>query len=164
MAERDLLFTAVVLMLIVIIPVFVMAFLLAWRYRSSNAEARYTPDWSYSAWVNSVIWLVPALIVVSLGFLLWSNTHKLDPYKRIESTVPPLEIEVVALSKPVTLIIIGVAAVIQVVVHLRCFLRLDLTSTPRENLLAILFAAILIFIMVGGSFWIMFDLHRRMAM
>ncbi len=47
---------------------------------------------------------------------------------------------------------------------MRYFLHLDLTSTPRENLVAILFAAILIFIMVGGSFWIMLDLHRRMAM
>ena len=68
------------------------------------------------------------------------------------------------LPRLVTLIIIGVAAIIQVLVHLRCFLRLDLTSTPRENLVAILFAAILIFIMVGGSFWIMLDLHRRLAM
>ena len=60
------------------------------------------------------------------------------------------------------LIVIAVAAVIQVLVHLRYFLHLDLTSTPRENLLALLFAAILIVMMVGGSFWIMMDLHHRM--
>jgi cytochrome o ubiquinol oxidase operon protein cyoD len=60
------------------------------------------------------------------------------------------------------LIVIAVAAVIQVLVHLRYFLHLDLTTTPRENILAILFAAVLIFIMVGGSLWIMFDLHGRM--
>ena len=41
---------------------------------------------------------------------------------------------------------------------------MNLTSTPRENLLAIAFAAILIVIMVGGSFWIMMDLHHRMAL
>jgi cytochrome o ubiquinol oxidase operon protein cyoD len=57
-----------------------------------------------------------------------------------------------------------VAAVIQVLVHLRYFLHLDLTSTPRENLLAIVFTAILIFLMVGGSFWIMLDLNHRMSM
>ncbi|MGZ3323219.1 MAG: cytochrome o ubiquinol oxidase subunit IV [Xanthobacteraceae bacterium] len=68
------------------------------------------------------------------------------------------------LPKLPTLIIIGVAAVIQVLVHLRYFLHLDLTSTPRENLLAILFTAILIFLMVGGSFWIMLDLNHRMSM
>jgi cytochrome o ubiquinol oxidase operon protein cyoD len=68
-----------------------------------------------------------------------------------------------ALPRLQTLIIIAVAAAIQVLVHLRYFLHLDLTTTPRENLLAIVFAAILIVIMVGGSFWIMFDLHTRMA-
>ena len=69
-----------------------------------------------------------------------------------------------SLPKSLTLIIVGVAAIVQILVHLRYFLHLDLKSTPRENLLAIAFAAILIFIMVGGSFWIMFDLHRRMSM
>jgi cytochrome o ubiquinol oxidase subunit IV len=61
-----------------------------------------------------------------------------------------------------TLTVVAVAAVIQVLVHLHYFLHLDLTSTPRENLLAIAFAAILIVIMVGGSYWIMLDLHHRM--
>jgi cytochrome o ubiquinol oxidase operon protein cyoD len=60
------------------------------------------------------------------------------------------------------LTVISVAAVIQILVHLHYFLHLDLTSTPRENLLAIAFAAILIFMMIGGSLWIMFDLHHRM--
>ena len=60
------------------------------------------------------------------------------------------------------LTVIAVAAVIQILVHLHYFLHLDLTSTPRENLLAIAFAAILIFMMIGGSLWIMFDLHHRM--
>lgn len=63
-----------------------------------------------------------------------------------------------------TLLIIGIAAVLQVLVHLRFFLHLDLTTTPKENLLALVFTAVLIFLMVGGSFWIMFDLHQRMAL
>jgi cytochrome o ubiquinol oxidase operon protein cyoD len=67
------------------------------------------------------------------------------------------------LPKRLTLIAIGVAAVIQVLVHLRYFLHLDRASTPREYLVALLFAAILIFIMVGGSFWIRFDLSYRMS-
>jgi cytochrome o ubiquinol oxidase subunit II len=96
LAERDLLFTAFILMLIVVIPVFIMAFLFAWRYRASNRNASYTPDWSYSAGIDAVIWLVPALIVIALGVVLWSYTHKLDPYKRIDSALPPLEVEVVA--------------------------------------------------------------------
>ena len=69
-----------------------------------------------------------------------------------------------ALPRMPTLIIIAVLAVIQVLVHLRYFLDLNLSSTPRENLFAIAFATILIVIMVGGSLWIMFDLHHRMML
>jgi cytochrome o ubiquinol oxidase operon protein cyoD len=69
-----------------------------------------------------------------------------------------------SLPRSQTLIVIGVAAIIQILVHLRYFLHLDLKSTPRENLAALVFAAVLIFIVVGGSFWIMFDLHNRMWM
>jgi cytochrome o ubiquinol oxidase subunit 2 len=96
LAERNLLLTAVVLMLIVIIPVFVMAILFAWRYRASNTQADYRPDWSYSARIDAVIWLVPALIVIALGVLLWGSTHRLDPYRKIDANVPSLEIHVVA--------------------------------------------------------------------
>ena len=96
LAERDLLFTAVVLMLIVVIPVFVMTFLFAWRYRASNTKARYTPDWTYYVAVDSEVWLVPAAIVIALGTLLWRNTHKLDPYRPIDPSVQPLQVEVVA--------------------------------------------------------------------
>jgi len=96
LAERDLLFTAVVLMLIVVIPVFVMTFLFAWRYRASNTKACYTPDWTYSVPVDAVVWLVPAAIVIALGTLLWRNTHKLDPYRPIDPSVQPLQVEVIA--------------------------------------------------------------------
>jgi cytochrome o ubiquinol oxidase operon protein cyoD len=50
-----------------------------------------------------------------------------------------------------------------VVVHLRYFLHIDLQSTPRENLLALAFAGVLIFLMVGGTLWIMLDLNARMT-
>ena len=62
-----------------------------------------------------------------------------------------------------TILVIAAAGVLQILVHLRFFLHLDFISTPRENLLAIAFTAILLFLMVGGSFWIMIDLHTRMA-
>jgi cytochrome o ubiquinol oxidase subunit IV len=41
---------------------------------------------------------------------------------------------------------------------------LNFTTTPKENLLAIAFTAVLLFLMVGGSLWIMVDLHSRMAL
>jgi cytochrome o ubiquinol oxidase operon protein cyoD len=60
------------------------------------------------------------------------------------------------------LIVIAVLAVIQVFVHLYFFLHMDPRTAPKENILALGFAAVLIFIMIGGSLWIMFDLYNRM--
>jgi cytochrome o ubiquinol oxidase operon protein cyoD len=66
------------------------------------------------------------------------------------------------LSKTVTLVVIAIAAICQFLVHLRYFLNLNLTTAPRERVFAIAFTVILIFIMVGGTLWIMLDLHNRM--
>lgn len=93
--ERTILFRAFAIMMIVVIPVFVMTFWFAWRYRASNTKARYEPNWM-SDKVDAVVWLVPALIVLSLGVHVWIYTHELDPYKSIESSAAPLEVEVVA--------------------------------------------------------------------
>ncbi|GAB5375866.1 MAG: cytochrome o ubiquinol oxidase subunit IV [Acuticoccus sp.] len=59
--------------------------------------------------------------------------------------------------------VIAVCAVIQVVVHLVFFLHIDFKETPGENLFFLGFAAVLIFLMVGGTLWIMIDLHHRMG-
>ncbi|MFC6631956.1 cytochrome o ubiquinol oxidase subunit IV [Microbulbifer taiwanensis] len=67
-----------------------------------------------------------------------------------------------ALPRHSVLIAVGAAALAQVLVHLRCFLHLGLRTTAPERLLAIAFAAVLILIMIGGSLWIMFNLHYRM--
>ena len=67
-----------------------------------------------------------------------------------------------ALRRETLLIVIAVFAVIQIFVHLIFFLHINFRTTPRENLIALAFAVVLIFIMVGGSLWIMFDLYHRM--
>ena len=61
-----------------------------------------------------------------------------------------------------TFLVIAVCALIQVLVHMYYFLHLNWRTTPRDNMLALLFAGVLIFILVGGTLWIMFDLHYRM--
>ena len=78
----------------------------------------------------------------------------------ILSVIPFALVALHALPPSRLLIVIAIAAVLQVLVHLRYFLHLDLATTPRENLLAIAFTAVLIFIMVGGSLWIMIDLQK----
>ena len=59
-------------------------------------------------------------------------------------------------------VVIGAAAIAQVVVHLRYFLHLDLKPSSPNKLIALCFAAIVLFILVGGALWIMFNLNYRM--
>ena len=94
--ERDLLFTAFGLMLIVVIPVFLMAFVFVWFYRPASKHDVYEPDWGYSVWMDGLVWLVPAAIVIAIGTLVWEYTHRLDPYRSIDSDQRPLEVQVVA--------------------------------------------------------------------
>ena len=89
-----------------------------------------------------------------IGFVLAVVLTAIPFYVVITHALPPQR----------ALMLIAGAALLQVLVHLRFFLHLNFTTTPKENLLAIVFTAVLIFIMVGGSFWIMFDLHSRMAL
>lgn len=58
--------------------------------------------------------------------------------------------------------IIAICALIQVLVHLRFFLNISLKNTGKDYLTALFFAGVLIFIMVGGTVWILFDLNFRM--
>jgi cytochrome o ubiquinol oxidase subunit 2 len=97
LAERNLMVTAVCLMMIVIIPVFVMLFSFAWRYREGNTKAKYTPDWHTNTALELTWWAIPAVIILILGTITWKSTHDLDPYKPLESTVKPITIQVVAL-------------------------------------------------------------------
>jgi len=54
------------------------------------------------------------------------------------------------------------AAIAQILVHLYYFLHLDFSSTARWNMLAIIFAVLIMAIFVGGSLWIMYNLNFRM--
>jgi cytochrome o ubiquinol oxidase operon protein cyoD len=54
------------------------------------------------------------------------------------------------------------AAVMQMLVHLHYFLHLDTSSEARWNVLAILFALLIMILFVGGSIWIMINLSYRM--
>jgi cytochrome o ubiquinol oxidase operon protein cyoD len=88
-----------------------------------------------------------------VGFVLAVALTAIPFYLVYAHTLPPSRL----------MLVIAGAAVLQILVHLHFFLHISFTTTPKENLLAIAFTAILIFLMVGGSFWIMIDLHNRMA-
>ncbi|WP_112801529.1 ubiquinol oxidase subunit II [Rhizobium sp. SYY.PMSO] len=106
MQQRDLIIVSVVLMLIIIIPVIFLTLFFAWRYRQSNKEATYEPDWHHSTRLELVIWSAPLAIIIALGAVTWISTHQLDPYrpldriaadKPLSADVKPLTVEVVAL-------------------------------------------------------------------
>ncbi|MGL4858368.1 MAG: cytochrome o ubiquinol oxidase subunit IV [Enterobacteriaceae bacterium] len=57
---------------------------------------------------------------------------------------------------------IVIAAVVQIVVHLVCFLHLHPSSSDEWNLLALAFTLLIIGIVVIGSLWIMHHLNLNM--
>ncbi|MGH3828387.1 MAG: cytochrome o ubiquinol oxidase subunit IV [Pseudonocardiaceae bacterium] len=61
------------------------------------------------------------------------------------------------------LYVIGVLALVQILVHFRCFLHIGLRR-QREDLLLILFSSLLLIIMIGGTIWIMTSLAGRMML
>jgi cytochrome o ubiquinol oxidase subunit II len=104
--QGQMVITATLLMLIIIVPVIALTLFFAWKYRQSNTEAEYDPEWHHSTTLEFVIWTVPLFIIIALGALTWIGTHKLDPYRpldRISASTPlaadvkPLEIQVVAM-------------------------------------------------------------------
>ena len=96
-SERDLFVNVILLMLVVIVPVFVLTPLVAWRYRYKNRDASYQPTWAFSWLLEIFIWGVPVVIVATLSVIVWRETHHLDPYRAIASDQPTLEIQVVGL-------------------------------------------------------------------
>ena len=104
--QSKLIVVSTILMLIIIVPVIVLTLFFAWRYRQSNTEAAYEPDWDHSTMLELVIWGAPLLIIIALGTITWISTHTLDPYRKlsrldehraIPANVKPIEVEVVAL-------------------------------------------------------------------
>ncbi|MBE0650501.1 MAG: cytochrome o ubiquinol oxidase subunit IV [Bacteroidales bacterium] len=55
-----------------------------------------------------------------------------------------------------------VAAVAQMLVHLHYFLHLDRSSAQKWNVLALAFTALLLFIFVAGTVWVLYTLNSRM--
>jgi cytochrome o ubiquinol oxidase subunit 2 len=96
--EKHLFFVALSLMLIIVVPVIILTLVIARRYRASNTNAKYTPDWSHNNWLELVWWTVPAIIIIILATITWISAHRLDPYRPIQSDVKPITIDVVALN------------------------------------------------------------------
>ncbi|KQT87142.1 ubiquinol oxidase subunit II [Aurantimonas sp. Leaf443] len=104
--QSDLIVVSTLLMLVIIVPVIATTLFFAWRYRASNAKAKYDPTWHHSTGLEVLIWTAPLMIIIALGALTWISTHLLDPYRPLDrigagrpvtAEMRPLTVEVVAL-------------------------------------------------------------------
>lgn len=95
--EIRLIIIAFLLMLLVVVPVIVMTIVIAWRYRASNTKATYEPDWAHSVKLEILWWTIPCVIILILGIITWETSHKLDPYRPLESNTKAVTIQAVAL-------------------------------------------------------------------
>jgi cytochrome o ubiquinol oxidase subunit 2 len=96
-SQRRLFFEVIGCMAVVVIPVFILVPLFAWRYRRKNRTAEYRPQWSFSWPLELAIWGVPIAVVAALAFLVITREVPLDPYRAPASSQPPLEIQVIGL-------------------------------------------------------------------
>jgi cytochrome o ubiquinol oxidase subunit II len=95
--EKDLIVKSVLLMALVVIPVYILTFAIAWKYREGNKKAKYSPDWDHSPALETIWWAVPTILILVLSVMTWSSSHSLDPFKPLVSNKKPLTVQVVAL-------------------------------------------------------------------
>ena len=82
--------------LLVVIPVFVMLFVFARKYREGSNE-KYEPNEEGNKKLEFIWWGIPIIIIALLSVVTWYTTHDLDPYKKLASNTKPLTVQVVAL-------------------------------------------------------------------
>jgi cytochrome o ubiquinol oxidase subunit II len=95
--QYNLLVFTTVLGFVVVVPVFIMAITIAWRYREGNTKAKYTPNVSTNRLAETIWWGIPVILIAILSVVTWISTHDLDPHKPLASNVKPVKVQVVAL-------------------------------------------------------------------
>ena len=62
----------------------------------------------------------------------------------------------------VTLAVVFALALVQVVVHFRCFLHISLARSSRDDLQLVLFSTLIVVLMVSGTLVVLLNLRQRM--
>ncbi|HEV6966377.1 ubiquinol oxidase subunit II [Roseateles sp.] len=142
--QANLIVTSTLLMLLIIVPVIALTLYFAYRYRQSNTEATYAPEWDHSTRLELVIWGAPLMIIIALGAITWISTHKLDPFRPLEriaegrplaADVKPLEVQAVSMDWKWLFIYpeLGIATVNEVAAPVDRPLHFRITSTSVMN-------------------------------
>jgi len=96
--ERNLIYLALLLSLIVVIPVFSMLIIFAYKYRENNPKkVKYQPDWDKNGLLEFSWWFFPAVLIAILGVITWQTSHSLNPFKPIDSKIQPIRVDVISL-------------------------------------------------------------------
>ncbi|HUB93135.1 MAG TPA: COX aromatic rich motif-containing protein [Verrucomicrobiae bacterium] len=95
--ERNLIVFTLLLSAVVVIPVFTMLGVFAYRYREGNRRAKYDPKLEGNALAETIWWLIPAVIVGVIGVVTWRSSYAMDPFKALGSKKQTLNVQVVSL-------------------------------------------------------------------
>ncbi len=95
--ERRLMIITVLLGLLVVLPVYVMTFAIAYKYREGNKKAKYSPELSGNVFAETLWWGIPTAIILVLSVITWNSSHDLDPHKALAVSGRPMTVQVVAL-------------------------------------------------------------------
>jgi cytochrome o ubiquinol oxidase subunit 2 len=134
-AERQILFNSLGIMLAIVIPTILATFGVAYWFRSSNERARYQPEFRYSGRLEVLVWAIPAMTVLLVGGVAWVGAHDLDPRKAIGEAAKPVTVQVVSLDWKWLFIYPeqGVASVNHLVVPAGTPISFELTSSGVMN-------------------------------
>lgn len=94
--ERGLMFLAIGIMLLGVIPVFLFAIFVATRYHEGNKKTKYMPDWGHNNKLQFFYWAGLSAIMGVLSVVCWVSAHQYDPHLALKSNVKPMVIQVVA--------------------------------------------------------------------
>lgn len=96
--ERNLFVFTIILSLFVVVPVFILLAVIAWKYRDTNTKKKdYKPDWDGDRTLETIWWGIPIVIISILSIITWQTSHTLDPFRALDSNVKPLKVQVVSL-------------------------------------------------------------------
>jgi cytochrome o ubiquinol oxidase subunit 2 len=135
LAERQILFNSLGIMLAIVIPTILATVGVAFWFRSSNSRAVYMPDFTYSGRLELIVWSIPAMTVLLVGGVAWVGAHDLDPRHAISSTVKPVTVQVVSLDWKWLFIYPdqGIASVNHLTVPVGTPISFELTSSGVMN-------------------------------
>lgn len=95
--QKDLIVRSVLLMAIVVVPVYILTIFITVKYRATNKKARYEPDWDHNRALEAVWWGIPLILITVLSIVAWNSSHRLDPFRPLESDQRVLKVQVIAL-------------------------------------------------------------------